>query len=99
MRMCLKVQIPADGGVQITEEGLPGTLKSLLDRLQPEAAYFFPQDGMRTMMLFFDMQDTSIMPVVTRPLFDELNAEVMFSPAMNLDDLMSGLKQLQNSNR
>lgn len=96
MRMLLKVQVPADGGQQISDDEWPKKLKQMLEMLKPEAAYFAPQDGMRTMMIFFDMQKESMMPVVTTPLFDELNAKVTLSPAMNVDDLMAGLKQAKN---
>ena len=98
MRMLLKVQVPADGGQQISDEEWPKKLKQMLEMLKPEAAYFSPQDGMRTMMIFFDMKEVSMMPVVTTPLFDELNAKVTLSPAMNFDDLVAGLKQ-SKSNR
>jgi hypothetical protein len=97
MRMLLKVQVPADGGQQISDEEWPKKLKQMLEMLKPEAAYFSPQDGMRTMMIFFDMQKESMMPVVTTPLFDELNAKVTLSPAMNVDDLMDGLKLARNN--
>jgi hypothetical protein len=97
MRMCLKVQVPADGDSQIDEEEWQGKLKKIMDMLKPEAAYFAPQDGMRTMMIYFDMQEVSMMPMITRPMFTELNAKVSISPVMNLDDLMAGLKREQNN--
>jgi hypothetical protein len=97
MRMLLKVQVPADGGSQIPEDEWPNKLKQIMEQLKPEAAYFSPQDGMRTMMIFFDMQEVSMMPVVTKPLFEELDAKVTLSPAMNLDDLMTGLKREMSS--
>lgn len=96
MRMLMKVQVPADGGRQISDDEWPKKLKEMLDQLKPEAAYFSPQDGMRTMMIFFDLQDVSMMPVVTTPLFDELNAKVTLTPAMNFDDLTAGLKKAKN---
>lgn len=96
MRMCMKAQIPAGADSKISDEEWPAKLKETLDRLKPEAAYFFPQDGMRTMMIFFDMEDVSMMPVIANPLMDEVSAKVSFSPAMNVDDLMAGLKKAQN---
>jgi hypothetical protein len=65
--------------------------------VKPEAAYFFPQDGLRTMMIFFDMKDPSQLPEFGEPLFEELNAKIDVSPAMNLDDLMAGFKKIQNN--
>jgi hypothetical protein len=98
MRVCLKVQIPVEAGNTATANGkIKSTLKDLLDRLQPEAAYFFPQDGMRTWMVFFNMEDTSQMPVIGEPLFDVLHAKVAYTPVMNLDDLMEGLKRAEEN--
>jgi hypothetical protein len=97
MRMCLKVQIPADGGSRIDQEDWPEKLKNILDQMKPEAAYFAPMDGLRTMMIYFDMQDVSMLPVVTQPLFAELNAKITVSPVMNLDDLTAGLKRAKNN--
>jgi hypothetical protein len=98
MRVCLKVQIPVEAGNKAISEGkLQPMLEKFLSSLKPEAAYFFPQDGMRSMMIFFDMKETSQMVVNGEPLFEELNAKIDLSPAMNLDDLMAGMKQLQNN--
>jgi hypothetical protein len=33
--------------------------------------------------------------VVAEPLFQQMNAAVTFLPAMNVDDLLAGLNQLQ----
>lgn len=98
MRVCLKVQIPVEAGNKAVVNGnLKQSLESLLGKLQPEAVYFFPQDGMRSMMAFFDMKDTSDMPMISEPLFEELHAKTELTPAMNLDDLMAGLQKLQQS--
>ncbi|THV40230.1 hypothetical protein [Glycomyces buryatensis] len=97
MRVCLKVQIPVEAGNKaIMEGGMPKQLKSAMDELKPEAVYFFPQDGMRSMMFFFDLKNTASIPTLVEPLFEGLNAKVDITPAMNFDDLMSGMKTLQN---
>jgi hypothetical protein len=97
MRMCLKVQVPADGGSPEAAKELPGKIEQIMEMLKPEAVYFFPQDGMRTMMIYFDMQEVSMMPMIAQPMVDELNAKITFSPAMNLDDFLAGLRQMQES--
>jgi hypothetical protein len=97
MRVCLKVQIPVESGNKAISDGkLQPMLEEWIDSVKPEAAYFFPQDGMRTMMIFFEMKENSQMPVVGEPLFEQLNAKIDVTPAMNLDDLMAGMKKLQN---
>lgn len=97
MRVCLKVQIPVEAGNKAIMDGsLQKTMKTVMDTLKPEASYFFPEDGMRSMMLFVDLKDTSMIPPLVEPLFEALNAKVDMTPAMNLDDLMAGLKKIEN---
>ncbi len=35
----------------------------------PEAAYFLAEDGMRTALIFFDLQEPSQIPAVAEPAF------------------------------
>ena len=93
MRTLLKVSIPtAAGNAAISEGRLPQALQSLLDKLKPEAAYFVPEQGRRTALIFFDMQDPSQLVPISEPLFQGLNASLEFTPAMNLEDLRAGLQ-------
>jgi pyrrolidone-carboxylate peptidase len=94
----MKVQIPVESGNAAIMNGkMQPALKETLDRVQPEAVYFVGQEGMRSMMMFFDMKDTSQLPVICEPIFELLNAKIDITPAMNLDDLMAGLKQMEAS--
>jgi len=70
-------------------------MKSLVDRLDPEAAYFGPGDGARCCILVFDMQDSSTLPTIAEPLFQELGAKLEMHPVMNREDLQKGLASLQ----
>ena len=40
------------------------------------------------------MQDSSQMPVISAPFFQNLGAEITYTPVMNLDDVQKGLSQL-----
>ena len=94
MRMMLKVTIPVEAGNQAIKDGtLPRTLQSTMDRLTPEAAYFLAEDGRRTALFFFDMQDVSQIPAIVEPLFMGLNASITILPVMNADDLQKGLAE------
>ena len=94
MRMMLKVTIPVEAGNKAIKDGtLPRTMQSTTERLKPEAAYFFAEDGRRTALFFFNMQDVSQIPPIVEPLFMEMNASVTMVPVMNADDLQKGLAE------
>lgn len=95
MRMMLKVQIPVEAGnAAIASGGLPELLQTAMQQLQPEAAYFVTEDGLRTSYFFIDLEEPSQIVVVAEPLFQQINAAVTFVPAMNVEDLLAGLSQL-----
>jgi hypothetical protein len=95
MRMLLKFQVPVETGNRTVSDGtLQKVTQSTVDRLKPEAAYFFAQDGLRGGLMVFDMTDVSQIPVIAEPLFMGLDAKVEFIPVMNADDLAKALKQV-----
>jgi len=63
----------------------------MMQSLEPEAAYFFTEGGLRSGMIIFDMTDSSQIPLIAEPLFQDLNASVEFVPVMNGDDLQRAL--------
>jgi hypothetical protein len=94
MRMMLRVWMPVESGNAAIKDGsLPLAIKGLVDKLKPEAAYFFPDDGKRSALYVFDMQDTSQLPALVEPLFLQMNARVELSPVMNFADLQKGLAE------
>ena len=92
MRMMLKFTLPVEKGNQAIKDGSLGkTLKSIMKKLKPEAAYFAPMDGKRSGMIFFDLAEPSQIVEVVEPLFLNLNAATEIVPVMNGDDLRKGL--------
>ncbi len=70
MRMMLKVTVPVEAGNKGIKDGsLARTIQSTTDRLKPEAAYFLADEGSRTALFFFNMQDASQIPGIAEPLF------------------------------
>ena len=70
---------------------MQATISELIDRLNPEAAYFWPENGERSGMIVFDMAEPSDIPKVAEGLFNNLNAAVSFNPVMTPKDLKKGL--------
>ena len=60
---------------------------SILEELQPEAAYFTDVEGTRGGFLVVNMEDTSQIPAITEPLFLEVGATVHMQPVMSPEDM------------
>jgi hypothetical protein len=80
---------PANAGLKDGSFGK--VMQATMDRLKPEAAYFFADHGCRAALFVFDLKDSSEIPSITEPLFMQLNAEVEIQPCMNAEDLGKGL--------
>ncbi|NUS72365.1 MAG: hypothetical protein HOQ05_03055 [Corynebacteriales bacterium] len=94
MRVCMTVLIPVEAGNQALNSGtLPKVMDQVMGQLNPEAAYFYAEDGQRCAHFYFDMQDSADIPSICEPFFQEFNAKVTISPAMNIEDLQNGLKK------
>jgi hypothetical protein len=92
MRMMLKITVPTEVGNRAIKDGsLAKVIEATTKKLKPEASYFLASHGHRSALLFFDMKDTSDIPVIAEPLFAALHAEVELIPVMNLEDLQKGL--------
>ena len=93
MRTMLRWTVDVEKGNQAIKDGsLVQTIESLLQDLDPEAAYFLAQDGRRSGMIFFDMTDPAQIPPIAEKLFMSANAAVEFVPVMNADDLRRALE-------
>jgi hypothetical protein len=91
----IKVTVPVEAGNRAIRDGsLPKVISDALERLRPEAAYFFPDRGIRTCLFVIDVKDPSEIPVIAEPFFTQLDAAVEFTPVMNAEDLKKGLGQV-----
>ncbi len=95
MRTLLKFSIPVAKGNQAISDGtLPRVLGNMMGTVKPEAAYFFSDNGKRGGFMVFDMTDSSQIPGIVEPLFQELEAELELYPVMNQEDLTKGLTEV-----
>lgn len=95
MRMMMKVRIDTEAGSRGIQDGsLPQVMQETFSQLQPEAAYFGPEGGLRTAYIVFDLKDPSQLPAISEPLFSKLKATIEMFPVMNQEDLQKGLQQV-----
>ena len=95
MRMMMKVTMDTEAGSRgIADGSLPRLMQEMMERLQPEAAYFGPEGGNRTAFIVFDLENPSQLPALTEPLFSKMKARVEMFPVMNREDLMRGLQEI-----
>jgi hypothetical protein len=95
MRMMLKAHLDTEAASQRIQDGtMADVMQQTLKALHPEAAYFGPDGGTRTMFLVFDMADPSQLPAISEPLFSNFKARIEIFPVMNQDDMQRGLSQL-----
>ncbi|MBA2417611.1 MAG: hypothetical protein H0V59_01505 [Nocardioidaceae bacterium] len=98
MRMMLKAQMDTAAATKAIQEGrMPTIMQTMMEKLQPEAAYFGPDGGQRTAFIIFQMDDPSQLPAISEPLFSQFNARVEIFPVMDRDDLERGLSALQDN--
>jgi len=86
--MILQVIFPLEPFNGYVKNGsIENKMKSVMDELKPEAAYFFAENGKRSAVLIVDLADPSRVPSLAEPLFLVFNAEVSIQPVMLPEDL------------
>ena len=96
MRMMVKIQIPTQDGSEAIQDGsMEKLISDSLAAMDPECAYFYLEDGLRTMLAVFDLKAASDMVPLLEPAMMQLNADVQLVPVMTLEDLRGGFNKLQ----
>ena len=95
MRTMIRVKVPVESGNHGIKNGtLQKVVGEAMERLRPEAAYFYPEQGVRCALMIVNMEDASQIPTIAEPFFMALNASVELIPVMNAEDLKKGLSQI-----
>jgi len=94
MRTMLRMHIPAEAGNRAAADGsLPKAIQHFVDAFEPEAAYFFPDEGVRSAIFVFDLESPADIPVVAEHFFRSVGARVDLTPVMTVADLQAGLQK------
>ena len=87
MRMLLRANIPTDeGNTSLKDGSMMETLETILGDANPEAVYFYIENGRRTCKMIFEMNDVSQLPAVVEPWFLSMGADITLVPVMNGED-------------
>ena len=88
MRFMLTFRVPMDeGNAGIKDGSLGQTLQTIIDELNPEAAYFGPIEGARGGYLVVNFDEPSQIPAIAEPLFLGLGATIQISPVFTPEEM------------
>ena len=96
MKMLLSVEMPHEPFNSLVRSGKAGdVIKSILETIKPEAAWFTEQDGKRGGVFIVNVQNPSDIPALAEPFFLKFHANCNFRIAMSPEDLQkAGLEQI-----
>jgi hypothetical protein len=93
MRMMMKIKFPPESGNRAAQDGsMAKAFQTLKARLNPEAAYFCMEDGMRCAYLFYDAKNLPEFVQIHEPLIQATGALVYDVPALSWDDMEKGFE-------
>ena len=96
MRCMVKFWIPGSEGNELVQTGKIGQVfHSLMEDFKPEAAYFFPEDGVRSGFMILNVAEQSEFIKVAESFWFGLRAEISVTPVMTGEDLGKGLEGLE----
>jgi hypothetical protein len=96
--MLMKVTIPgAEGNAAIINGSLGSTIGSILADLKPESVYFLEENGQRTGIIVFNLENTSQIPAIAEPWFLAFNAKVELHPTMTMEDLKNSAPGMESA--
>jgi hypothetical protein len=95
MRMMVTIRVPVETGNRTIKDGtLPRVIQEVTERIRPECAYFFVENGRRTMRAVFDLKNANDMVPAFEPALMALNADIELLPVMTGEELGAGFKAL-----
>jgi hypothetical protein len=91
MRFLVRARIPTEPGNKMVQDpNFLTNLEEYINKVKPEAAYFMPVEGQRSMAYIVNVERNDQLPSTVEPLF-QWGANVDVIPVMNFEDLKNGL--------
>ena len=92
MRFLIRARIPAESGNKMVQDpNFITKLEEYIKKIKPEASYFMPVEGQRSMAYIVNVERNDQLPAKVEQLF-QWGANVDVIPVMNFDDLKRGLR-------
>ena len=94
MRMMMKIRIPVEHGNQAVQDGsMTRAFEAIQEKLKPEAAYFFMDDGLRTALFVYEIDEQYKLLGIHEPLFAAMGALIDEQPVLNWDDMLRAIDE------
>ena len=94
MRTMMKVHVPTIAGNKSIKGGtLPKVMMQFIEQYRPEGAWFTAEKGERTAFFVFDLKNANDIPSICEPFFMHLDARIELAPAMNVEDMKTGVER------
>jgi hypothetical protein len=98
MRFLISARVPTEKTNALIREGrFPQILQSIMEDLQPEAAYFTDVDGARGGYFVVNGDDSSEMFSKTEALFQGMGAEIRIHLVWTAEDVQKGMPALEQA--
>jgi hypothetical protein len=92
MRVMVKFRIPTAGGNNDLKAGkLDKVIPQLMEDLKPEAAYFYPDQGLRAGHFIVQMDESSQVLEITERVWYAFGGDVEMTPVMSAEDIQKAI--------
>ena len=94
MRFLVRIQPTVEKGNKMMKDpkGIQ-KLETYYKKISGEAAYFYEQDGLRTLEFIIDLPSAENIPSIAEPMFQEYDAKIEFHPVMVFADLKKAVSK------
>jgi len=93
MRMMMKIKIPPESGSRSAQDGsMAKAFRTVKEQLNPEAAYFSMEDGMRCAFIFYDAKDLPDIVKLHETIIQATGALVVDEIALTWEEMAQAIE-------